>query len=82
MLADDDHSVRRVQNRLVPLVPAHAIVLVLTLTEQLDDLAPPRWLSRQTLRLDPIAYLSTVLSAVRGHWGLLRFASRFAYAGI
>ena len=56
MLAlDDDHSVGGINDRLVPLIPPNAVVLVVSLSEQLDDLSAARRLAVHSARLNPIA---------------------------
>jgi hypothetical protein len=57
MLRSDDDPVGRVEDRLVLLVPANAVVLVCVVAEQLYDLAAPRRAAVQLARLDPVAYM-------------------------
>jgi hypothetical protein len=55
VLRGDDDPVGWVHDRLVLLVPVHAVVLVLIAAEQLDDLSASRRLAVHTTRLDPVA---------------------------
>ena len=48
LLADDFYAVRGVHDRLVPLVPAHLVVLVPGLAKDLNDLAPTSGLTVDT----------------------------------
>jgi hypothetical protein len=57
VLGGDDHSVGRVQQRLVLIVPPDAVVLVTFAAEQLDDLPVSRPLTVQVRHLDPVAYM-------------------------
>ena len=65
-LRGDDDSVGWVHDRLVLLVPAHAVVLMPIAAEQLDDLSASSWLTVQPPLLDPVAYLCTALVSCRG----------------
>ena len=58
MLGNDDDPVGWVDDRFVLLVPPNAVVLVLVVAEQFDDLAPSGRLAVHSPRLDPISYVS------------------------
>ena len=50
----NDHAVGRVHDRLVPLIPAHAVMLVSFAAEHLDDLSAARRLAVHATSLDPV----------------------------
>src|SRR5262249_30714724 len=55
VVRNHNHAVRRVEDRLVLLIPLDAEVLVAGPPEQLNDLTAPRRLAVNTARLDPVA---------------------------
>jgi hypothetical protein len=64
---DDEHSIGWIQDRLVLLVPAHAVALVARASDQLDDLAPSCRLPVKAPRFDPVTYVCVARSRLAGH---------------
>ena len=63
---DDDHSVGRINDRFVLLIPPNAVVLVVSSSEQLDDFSAARRLAVHSACLNPIADVRVRFLA-RGH---------------
>lgn len=63
----NDHAVGRVHDRLVLLIPAHAVMLVSFAAEHLDDLSSARRLAVHAMRLNPVTYAGAGLNGLIRH---------------
>ena len=63
----DDHAVGGIHDRLVLLVPAHAVMLVGIAAEHLDDLSSTGRLAVDTTAFDPVARLDAGENGLGGH---------------
>ena len=63
----NDHAIRWVHDRLVLLIPAHAVVLMSFAAEDFDDLSSARRLAVHATGLDRITCMGTCLNGLVGH---------------
>jgi hypothetical protein len=63
----DDHAVGWVDDRLVLLVPAHAVMLVALAAKYLEDLSPARRLAVHSTGLNPITRPGAGVKRCSGH---------------
>lgn len=63
----NDHAVGWVHDRLVLLIPAHAVMLVSFAAEHLDDLSSARRLAVHAMRLNPVTYVGAGFNGLIRH---------------